>query len=154
MELLIDNQTSIVQLLKFRNVISDSTHYFLGMWLSVLSMVGLKLIFVNKKDSMTLVAVTVKFFYFSMTKHGPLFFLPLSTSVYSGIHIDGSMRERCNSIANALELHLSCTNLSFGEIHSLSQITSWIHVHSYKQWHERRMHGIEMHESSAWFKIL
>ena len=27
-------------------------------------------------------------------------------------HIDGLMQERCNSIANALELHLSCTNPS------------------------------------------
>ena len=27
-------------------------------------------------------------------------------------YIDGLEQERCNSIANALELHLSCTNLS------------------------------------------
>ena len=27
-------------------------------------------------------------------------------------HVDGLMQERCNSIANALELHLSCTNPS------------------------------------------
>ena len=27
-------------------------------------------------------------------------------------HIDGFMQERCNSIANALELRLSCTNPS------------------------------------------
>ena len=27
-------------------------------------------------------------------------------------HIDGLMQERCNSIDNALELHLSCTNPS------------------------------------------
>ena len=28
------------------------------------------------------------------------------------LYIEGSMQERCNSIANALELHLSCTNPS------------------------------------------
>ena len=27
-------------------------------------------------------------------------------------HLDGLIQERCNSIANALELHLSCTNPS------------------------------------------
>ena len=29
-----------------------------------------------------------------------------------GYHIDGLVQERCNSIANALELQLSCTNSS------------------------------------------
>ena len=33
------------------------------------------------------------------------------------LHIDGLVQERCNSIANALELHLSCTN-------------PWIYLHS------------------------
>ena len=33
------------------------------------------------------------------------------------VHIDGLVQERCNSIANALELHLSCTNpLIYGGI--------------------------------------
>ena len=32
------------------------------------------------------------------------------TALYMIFHIDGLVRERCNSIANALELHLSCTN--------------------------------------------
>ena len=36
---------------------------------------------------------------------------PLWPSTKLG-HVDGSMQERCNSIANALELHLSCTNPS------------------------------------------
>ena len=29
---------------------------------------------------------------------------------YHNLHFDGLVQERCNSIANALELHLSCTN--------------------------------------------
>ena len=32
-------------------------------------------------------------------------------------YIDGLMQERCNSIANALELHLSCTNPSISLSH-------------------------------------
>ena len=31
-------------------------------------------------------------------------------------HFDGSMQERCNSVTNPLELHLSCTNLLILEI--------------------------------------
>ena len=31
-----------------------------------------------------------------------------------GIHLDGLVKERCNSISNALELRLSCTNPSIG----------------------------------------
>ena len=34
-----------------------------------------------------------------------------SVTVVLQYHIDGLVQERCNSIANALELHLSCTNL-------------------------------------------
>ena len=33
-------------------------------------------------------------------------------------HVDGLMQERCNSLANALELHLSCINPSCGIISS------------------------------------
>ena len=35
----------------------------------------------------------------------------------SGQHISGLVQERSNSIANALELHLSCTNPSVYAVH-------------------------------------
>ena len=34
------------------------------------------------------------------------------TTAMCASYIDGLVQERCNSSANALELHLSCTNLS------------------------------------------
>ena len=38
------------------------------------------------------------------------YFGALSFSKFTAIHFDGFMQERRNSIANALELRLSCTN--------------------------------------------
>ena len=42
----------------------------------------------------------------------------------SWLHIDGLVQEKCNSIANALELHLSCTNpsISYNDILRTSAI--------------------------------
>ena len=41
----------------------------------------------------------------------PLLCDPITTSVVEA-YIDGLIQERCNYIANALELNLSCTNPS------------------------------------------
>ena len=38
-------------------------------------------------------------------------------------NIDGSVQERCNSIANALELHFSCTNPSICHQASMCELT-------------------------------
>ena len=51
--------------------------------------------------------------------------------------IDGLMQKRCNSIVNALELHLSCNNLSkclqqkplFGNTMYFKGVLKWLHVH-------------------------
>ena len=57
-------------------------------------------------------------------------------------HIDGLVHERCNFIANALELYLSCTNpliLPCGHFyyHGLTLIPAWIsnYIH-YNVWDE------------------
>ena len=49
-------------------------------------------------------------------------------AVYGNHEIDGLSQKRCNSIANALELHLSCTNPSkwFGGYHiNLPRLIEW-----------------------------
>ena len=55
-------------------------------------------------------------------------------------HIDGLVQERCNSIANALELHLSCTNplmLSyFMLLTDRSDVDTWLTMNS------QQLHGL------------
>ena len=47
--------------------------------------------------------------------------------ILSGGHVDGFMQERRNSIANALELRLSCTNSSM-----FSQASAWSDENQYE----------------------
>ena len=42
-------------------------------------------------------------------------------SQWLGTYFNGLVQERCNSIANALELHLSCTNPSTYGIFSIQE---------------------------------
>ena len=46
--------------------------------------------------------------------------------------IDGLVQERCNSIANALELHLSCTNPWIWTLYSVSLL----HMMTLMTWHQ------------------
>ena len=50
---------------------------------------------------------TIRIMYHTATWH-----VTLKNDCTSWCHINGSVWERCNSIANAMELHLSCTNPS------------------------------------------
>ena len=60
-------------------------------------------------------------------------------------HINGLVEERCNSIANALELHLSCTNPSissnqFCEFKNLFPVCFWVQMWVVLIWPESIPH--------------
>ena len=54
-------------------------------------------------------------------------------------YIDGLMQERCDSIANTLELHLSCTNPSICEI----LLSSSLYISSYVSWEHNMVHVLK-----------
>ena len=64
-------------------------------------------------DTTFKIADKILFFILFPTSVGLLFIKSTLQSYKEQLqYFDGLMQERCNSIANALELHLSCTNPS------------------------------------------
>ena len=70
-------------------------------------------------------------------------------------HIDGLVQERCNSIANALELSLSCTNPcryeEFRHGHFVFSVLEWLprHLPEFK-WQSGYRHGLWSHCKVLW----
>ena len=55
----------------------------------------------------------------------------LTTQMWVKCNMDGLVQERCNFIANALELHLSCTNSSIQKIKSEASVKSFCEIGPY-----------------------
>ena len=58
------------------------------------------------------------------------------------------MQERCDSIANTLELRLSCTNPSICEI----LLSSSLYISSYVSWEHNMVHVLKFqYDTQGWF---